>query len=268
MSTSFDAAATEIYPALLAGATLVLIPSAEELLGADIIQFCEEKEISVLHLPTDVWHHLVDDLETKNITVKPPLRLVEVGGETVDASRYQKWSELLEEPIGFINAYGPTEATVATTLFETLADKDGAKNLLSLPIGRVLPNLTVYVLDRDMQPVPIGIPGELWIGGEGVARGYLYRPQLTAERFIPDPFAYEAGARLYRTGDYVKYLPDGNLEFVGRTDNQIKIRGFRVELGEIESIVNSHPQVGHCVVLALEGETSQKSLAAYITPKA
>lgn len=267
MSTGFDASATEIYPTLLSGATLVLIESAEEILGSNIIRFCQQENITILHLPTAVWHYLVDDLDSIETNIETSLRLLEVGGESVDIRRFQKWTELLESPIEFINAYGPTEATVATTLYKTLADQESATEVPSVPIGQILPNVKLYVLDRNMQPVPIGVPGELYIGGAGVARGYLNRPELTAEYFIPDPYTYEAGSRLYRTGDFVKYLPDRNLEFIGRQDNQIKLRGFRVELGEIESILAAHPLVNQCVVILWENDEDQKNLVAYLTPK-
>ena len=135
-----------------------------------------------------------------------------------------------------------------------------------LPVGRPLRSSKVYVVDEHCEPVPIGIPGELYVGGEGVARGYLDRPEATAERFVPDPFAEVPGARLYRTGDRARYLPDGNVEFLGRVDQQVKIRGFRIELGEIESVLAQHDSVRNAVVLAREDGSRARRLVAYVVP--
>src|SRR5262249_49740087 len=148
-----------------------------------------------------------------------------------------------------VNGYGPTEGTTFTTWHLAQEAPEGAT---SIPIGRPLSNTQTYLLDRNQQPAPAGISGELYIGGDGLARGYFNRPELTAEKFIPNPFSAQPGARLYRTGDLGRYLPDGAIEFLGRLDHQVKIRGFRIELGEIEAALNRHPSVRESVVLLRE----------------
>ena len=159
------------------------------------------------------------------------------------------------------NAYGPTETTVCATISEPL---DGQRKP---PIGRPIDNTQVYILDQYLTLVPIGVIGELYIGGDGLARGYLNRPELTKERFIPHPFSAMQGARLYKTGDLARHLPDGNLEFIGRADHQVKIRGFRIELGEIEATLAAHPAVREATVIDREDTPGEKRLAAYIVPQ-
>jgi len=160
----------------------------------------------------------------------------------------------------FLNAYGPTETTVCATIAE---DEDGTRKP---SIGKPIANMRVYVVDAYLQPVPIGVPGEIIVGGVGVTRGYLNRPGLTAEKYIPDAFSGEAGGRLYRTGDRGRWLADGTVEYVGRIDEQVKIRGFRIELGEIEATLRAHPGVADVVVIAREDVPGDKRLAAYVVP--
>ena len=165
-------------------------------------------------------------------------------------------------PQHLLNGYGPTETTTFATTYEITSVAEGAPNI---PIGRPIANTRVYILDGRGQPVPIGVAGELYIGGAGVARGYLKRPELTAERFLADPFAGEPEARMYRTGDLGRWLEDGNIEFLGRNDFQVKIRGFRIELGEIEARLVEHPAVREAVVLVRENTPGDKQLVAYYT---
>src|SRR5262249_46939637 len=157
----------------------------------------------------------------------------------------------------FINGYGPTENAIAATLTDPWTDAGRRP-----PIGRPLQNIQLYVLDAHLQPVPIGVPGELYIGGIAVARGYINRPDLTAERFIPDLFSAEPGMRLYKTGDLVRFLPDGNVDFLGRLDDQVKVRGYRIELGEVESMLRDHPSLSDSAVVLRDGPDG-KRLAAY-----
>ena len=178
-----------------------------------------------------------------------------VGGDKCALEVAQAWSEKRR----FFNAYGPTEATIDCCVFEY----KGSPSVL--PIGRPITNVEVYVLSPEQQLVPIGVPGELYVGGVGLARGYLNRPELTAEKFIAHPFSDDPEARLYRTGDLVRWLPDGNLAFLGRLDHQVKIRGFRIELGEIESELLCEPSVKEAVILAREDRSGDKRLVAYVT---
>jgi aspartate racemase len=191
------------------------------------------------------------------------LRLVIVGGEKASPAAFQAWRNLTHHHehnrVRWINTYGPTETTVIATAYEPPTDSIPAM----LPIGKPIANVQVHILDSSLRPVPIGVRGELHIGGAGVARGYLNRPEMTEQKFIPDPFRGELGARLYKTGDMARYLPTGDIEFLGRTDDQIKIRGFRVELGEIEAVLSHHPGVHEPVVVVREDGRGEKVLVAY-----
>ncbi len=191
------------------------------------------------------------------------MRLVVVGGEEVRAERLARWRQVAGQQVRWINTYGPTEATITATLYEPgEPSRQIPEHIIS--IGRPIANVQVYVLDAHQQPVPIGVPGELYLGGAGVARGYLKRPELIAERFLPDPFSDQPGARLYRTGDRVRYRADGNLEFLGRVDDQVKLRGYRIEPGEIVATLHQHPAVRDCVVVERIDPAGEKRLVAYL----
>ncbi len=245
-SLSFDAAVEEIYLSLAIGATLVL--RTDEMLGATSAfwQQCREFEISVLDLPTAYWRELVHSFTLSpraGANLPASLRLVIVGGEKALPEDVALWRAHISERVQLINGYGPTETTVAVTTHD-LSTRDALDDArYCVPIGRAIANVQTYVLDARLQPVPIGVPGELYIGGACLARGYLGRPDLTAEKFIPDPFSDTPGARLYKTGDLVRYRADHTLEFFGRNDEQVKIRGFRVEPGETEAALQSLPDV-------------------------
>ena len=264
---SFDAAAEEIFPTLLAGATLVLPRAALELTYRDLLDICETQQINILHLTKAVWLGLLDYMEEHHLKFLPHLRMLFVGGEAPTVNGIQKTHHLASGKLVFVNMYGPTEATIAASnrvidLTDEIAFPAGV-----VPIGRPMDNVRLYVLDEHLQPVPQGAFGELYIGGMGVSRGYLKRPDLTAAYFLPDPFSSEPGARMYRTGDLVRLLPNGELVFIGRVDFQVKIRGFRVELGEIETVLNQHPDVQQGVVVARDDQMGSKFLAAYIVPR-
>ncbi len=264
ISLSFDAAGEEIYPLLLHGGGIVLHSAPGELTGQELTNFIEQNQVTILHLPVAFWHQWMDEVSAKSLALPLTLRWQIVGGEAPSPERIAKWNRLNSGRARLLNAYGPTEATITTTSFSIGTDHDGN----AVPIGRPIDNAQVYILDGNLQPTPIGCPGELFIGGFGLARGYLNRPEMTAEKFIPNPFSHEPGARLYRTGDLARFLSDGNIEFVGRIDHQVKVRGFRVELGEIEGVLREHVAVGDVLVLAKDEEQiSAKRLIAYVILK-
>lgn len=269
-SLSFDAAVEEIYLSLAIGATLVL--RTDEMLGATSTfwQKCREFEIGVLDLPTAYWRELVHGFTLSpraGANVPSSLRLVIVGGEKALPEDVTLWRAHVGERVHLINGYGPTETTVAVTTHDlsTREALDDAR--YCVPIGRAIANVQTYVLDSRLQPVPIGVPGELHIGGACLARGYLGRPELTAEKFIPDPFSDAPGARLYKTGDLVRYRADHTLEFFGRNDEQVKIRGFRVEPGETEAALQSLPDVKTVAVVVAKDAAGQEQLVAHVVPE-
>ncbi|MEW5927750.1 MAG: amino acid adenylation domain-containing protein [Gemmatimonadota bacterium] len=262
VSLSFDASVGTIFSTLLGGGTLVLPRERAALGGGELLRFCEEHRITVVDMPAALWKHWLDALEEAPAgPVLPDLRLVLAGGESVQAEQLRRWAERTGGRADFVGPYGPTEATVCTTFRRAAAAETARMPEGRLPIGRPVPGARVYVLDEQLEPVPVGVPGELYVGGTGVTRGYLGRPELSAERFLPDPF--RPGARVYRTGDQVRWLPGGELEFLGRTDHQVKVRGFRVELGEIEAALLAQEGVREAVVV-VRGEGAAQRLAAYL----
>jgi amino acid adenylation domain-containing protein len=247
---AFDASVWELWPYLVAGASLH-IPEAEVRLSAPRLRgWLAEQGITRSFVPTPVAEALVEE-EFEGAA----LRTLLTGGDRLH------WPSRPRLPFDFVNHYGPTEATVVATC--AAVEGEGRAGA-GPPIGRPIANLRVYALDAGMRLVPAGVAGELYVGGEGLARGYLNRPGLTAERFVPDPFSAEAGARLYRTGDLVRHLKDGGLEFLGRVDGQVKVRGFRIEPGEIEARLRQHPAVCEAVVVARENGAGDKQLVAYL----
>ncbi|MES2821910.1 MAG: amino acid adenylation domain-containing protein, partial [Pseudomonadota bacterium] len=253
---TFDMSVEEIFGALLSGAALVLRSDAW-LATAAFCALCEQYEITVANLPTVFWQQLSRDTQAE---IPPVLRQIMIGGEAVGKQAVAQWFARTGHRPALFNAYGPTEATVNASIRQL---EPGQSDFRS--IGRPVRNMQLHVLDSHGQLVPLGVAGEIHIGGLGVARGYLNRPELNAERFIADPFSDAPQARLYRTGDLGRWLPDGNLEYLGRNDDQVKIRGFRIELGEIEARLAACPGVREAVVIAREDDqTSGKRLVAYL----
>src|SRR5713226_961607 len=266
-SLSFDTSAEEIFPCLASGGTLVL--RSDEMLSsvAEFLRTCDDWNITVLDLPTAYWHEIAAEFERVRTPLPENLRLLIIGGERALPERLAIWQQAVGTKVRLVNTYGPTEATIVATKWEAPPPGlDGSPG--KLPIGRPLGNVTVYLLDRKMNLVPIGAPGELHLGGDGLARGYLNRPELTAEKFVNNPFSSDAHARLYKTGDLARYLPDGNIEYLARVDDQVKIRGFRIELGEIESALRRHVKVRECVVVAREDTPGNRQLVGYVVPVA
>jgi len=253
----FDASTFEIWGSLLNGARLVVMPPHTPSMH-ELGQTLKQHQVTTLWLTSGLFYLMVD----QQIKSLKNLRQLLAGGDVLSVSQVQKAVRELKG-CRLINGYGPTENTTFTCCYAII---DPTKLGNAVPIGRPISNTQVYLLDKKLQPVPIGVPGELYIGGDGLARGYLNRPDLTAEKFIPNPFTHEPGERLYKTGDKARYLPDGNIEFLGRIDNQVKIRGFRIELGEIEAVLSQHPGVRETVVIARENVTGDKQLVAYFVP--
>ncbi|WP_404791155.1 condensation domain-containing protein [Altericista sp. CCNU0014] len=311
-SLSFDVAAEELFPTWLRGATVLL--REEETLGLDRFHtFLTEAQLTVLNLPTAYWHEWVSYLIERQLPLPPALRLVIVGTEPASPEKLKLWQSFADNSVRWLNAYGPTEATISATVYEApspltegqvekvqshytrplnppnLGDfrvqsppklggwganagmngtsQTAFEPLMSVPIGRPLPQVQVYLLDPALNLTPIGVLGELCIAGRSLARGYLNHPDLTIEKFIPNPFGTAAGDRLYKTGDFARYLPDGNIELIGRIDRQVKIRGFRIELAEIEARLAQCPVVREAVVVAQELTEGDRTLVAYIVPE-
>ncbi|MEP0857573.1 amino acid adenylation domain-containing protein [Trichocoleus sp. DQ-U1] len=255
-NVSFDAATFEIWGTLLNGASLAVITKDVALSPCDFAAQIHELGITVLFLTTALFNLLVREVPSALQSVQHLL----FGGEAPDP----KWvKQLLKKgsPQRVVHVYGPTENTTFTTWYLV---QDVPEEATTIPIGRPIANTQVYILDEYLQPVPVGATGELHIGGAGLARGYLNCPELTNEKFIPNPFD---NSKLYKTGDLARYLPNGNIEYLGRIDNQVKIRGFRIELGEIEAVLRQHPAVLGTVVVMRQDVSDRKYLVAYIVPK-
>jgi amino acid adenylation domain-containing protein len=261
-SLSFDVSLEQILTTLLTGATLVL--RGDELWSA--VEFADalrEDKLTVVNFPTAYWHRLAQ--ESGEFDGGHYLKLAISGGDTMLPEAVRVWQN---GPLGaarLINAYGPTEAVITATFFEVPAQFCDDSSYDTVPIGRAVAHRSLYILDDGRRLVPAGIAGELHIGGPLLARGYLNQPELTAQKFVPDPFSQTPGARLYRTGDLARRLANGNIEFLGRIDQQVKIRGYRVEPGEVEAALSSHPAVREVAVLAQPATDGEKELVAYIS---
>ena len=250
-SLGFDASIEEMLPTWAAGATVVFRPDDAPLLGPGWLRWLRDERITVVNLPTAYWQAWAADLEALDEPVPEDIRLVVVGGEKARGSVLRRWGRRSGGRSRWVNAYGPTETTCMSTYWESGGTLDDADP----PIGRPLSNTTVVVVDEALEEVAHGVTGELLIGGAGVARGYLNAPARTAERFVRRP----TGERVYRTGDLVRVLPSGDLDFAGRIDDQVKVRGFRIEPGEVEAALIGHPEVSAAAVVAHDDQ-----LAAYV----
>ena len=250
-SPAFDAATFEIWGALLHGGKSVLYPEgvpSPEKLG----ELLHKHNVNTLWLTASLFNTIIDTAPE----ALSPVRQLLVGGEALSVSHVRRAIALLPNT-ALINGYGPTEGTTFTCCYRIPRELDDG--IATIPIGRPIGNTKVYILDASLNPVPVGVPGELHIGGDGLARGYINQPELTAEKFITNPFLDDPNARLYKTGDRVRYWHDGNIEFLGRSDLQIKLRGYRIELGEIEAVLKQHGAVRECIVIADAGSSSQQS---------
>jgi amino acid adenylation domain-containing protein len=280
-SPSFDVLAEELFPIWLAGGAVVFPAPQAGLAGpglrgsqahssppagpaTNLVQLIERERLTVMELPAAYWHEWVRELDRAGRPLPESLRLVIVGAERVLPERLAMWQKL---GVPLLHVYGITETTVSSTFFR-LAPNAPPGDLQHLPIGTALPSADLRILDRDLRAIPNGGVGELYIGGVSLARGYLRRPAMTAERFVADPDPAHPGERMYRTGDLVRLRADGNLEFLSRVDTQIKIRGFRVEPAEIESAMCRHPQVAQAVVAVREAAPGDRRLVAYLVPQA
>ncbi|HQY71732.1 MAG TPA: amino acid adenylation domain-containing protein, partial [Pseudomonadales bacterium] len=260
-SIAFDLTVTSLFAPLLAGRTVHLLPDD---LGVEALVNAFQDAAGEYSLVKITPAHLqVLQLALSAEQAAKRTRVFVIGGEQLEAEAIEFWRRHAGNTV-LVNEYGPTETTVGCCTYSVTAESrvSGA-----IPIGRPIANTQLYILDDCMEPVPIGVIGELYIGGEGVARGYLRRPDLTAEKFVADRFSGVPQARLYRTGDLVRYLPDGNIEFIGRCDNQVKLRGYRIELGEIETVLYQHPAIREVVVLAREDVAGDKRLVAYLVAR-
>lgn len=274
---NFDAALEQILPALMTGARLVLRPP-EMADPANFPALVEAYGLTVVNLPPAYWHQAAAVWESQPEKAAPQLRLAIIGGDIVRPESVALWQRTPAAHARLLNAYGPTETTITAVTYEITAADSSRPHI---PIGRPLVNRQAYVLDPSGKPAPIGVAGELYLGGQGLARGYLNQPELTGERFVewqiaplsttnPElpgeglQFAIRNSQRLYRTGDLVRYLPSGDLEFLGRVDQQVKIRGFRIETGEIEAVLRSYPGIAEACVLAREEPYGEKRLVAYL----
>ncbi len=269
-SLSFDVAAEEFFGAWLAGARAVMRPAHVFDTVGEFVRFVEREGLTLANLPASFWAEWLTTLEEQQTsadgeTLLPStLRRIVVGNEKTLSATLESWLEIVGNRIEWSNAYGPTETTVTASNYEPCEIQPRTH---AVPIGRPIANAELYVLDARQQLVPVGVIGEIYIGGAGVARGYHRSPALTAERFVPHPYAPLPGSRLYRTGDLGRFLPDGNIEFLGRADEQVKIRGFRVEVAEIEAVLRQHPDVREGAVAACDDERGGLRLVAYVVPR-
>ncbi|HEY0782897.1 MAG TPA: amino acid adenylation domain-containing protein, partial [Thermoanaerobaculia bacterium] len=265
-SFSFDVWSGDFVRALCSGAKLVLCPRDTLLEPEKLIELMEQERVDCAEFVPAVMRGVMEQLKASGRRLDP-MRLLAVGSDAWYVEESLALLELCGPQTRLVNSYGVTEVTIDSTFFELAPGSGAMTSSAMVPIGRPFANQEVFVLDGNLGPVPVGLPGELCLGGAGVARGYLDRPDLTATKFVPHPASAEAGQRMYRTGDLARWLPSGDVEFLGRLDHQVKVRGFRIEPGEIESVLGEHPAVRQAVVVVLEQKPGDKHLVAYVVPR-
>jgi amino acid adenylation domain-containing protein len=263
VSISSDVLIADVFPVLISGGAVVLRPEGDLLSIASFLRFLEERKVTMMGIPSGYWHEWVEAIAAEEAAALPSsLRVVVSGMDSARPELLATWKKRFGARVRWFNAYGPSEATCTATTYE--ADLSSDTVLPVIPIGRPIANVRVYILDANSRPVPIGVPGEICVGGRGVARGYRNRPDLTGESFQRDPFSDNPDDRLYRTGDLGRYLPDGNIEFLGRADNQVKIRGYRVEPGEVEAALRRLAHVRDAVVVGHGAGDGRRKLIGYV----
>ncbi|MCT4618559.1 MAG: amino acid adenylation domain-containing protein, partial [Marinisporobacter sp.] len=254
---TFDVSVTELFGWFYDGGKLVVLKAGAEKDPKNIIKVIDKNKVTHINFTPSMLNLFIDILDNNNIETINKLKYIFVAGEAITKKLVNKFYKVIKK-VMLENIYGPTESTIYATSYSL----ENFKDQVSVPIGKPLPNIYVYVLGMTNNVQPIGVPGELCIAGDGVAKGYLNRSELTNEKFVPNPFV--AGKKMYRTGDLVRWLPDGNLEFLGRIDQQVKIRGFRIELGEIEAQILKYESVKEVLVIKKKGKDGDKYLCAYI----
>ncbi|MBC8427806.1 non-ribosomal peptide synthetase [bacterium] len=260
-SLSFDASVRDIIGPLTAGAQVAVVNNTDAKEPAALLSKIKEHRVTcLLSIVPTMLNGLIEAACDKDLPYDS-IRLILVSGEALHLSTCRKAQRVFGHYALVVNQYGPTECTMTSTYYPILKPQSDRDIVL---IGKPISNSQIYILDDYLNPAPIGVPGQLHIGGVGLGRGYLNRSELTAETFIPNPFSDKPGTRLYKTGDLARWLPDGNIEFLGRLDNQVKLRGFRIELEEIEAVLNQHPAVQEAVVLMREDDPDNKRLVAYV----
>ena len=262
-SLSFDVAAEEFFSSWLSGGCIVMKPETV-MSYTEFVSLIEKEGITIVNLPASFWLEWLTAISEKSIEIPNTLRRVIVGNEKTLEETLVKWQRVVGQKVEWCNAYGPSETTITASNYEPASTSSAREEKSTVPIGRPVINVEMYVLDPVQQLVPTGVAGELYIGGAGLARGYHKQPEQTAERFIPHPFSSQPGERLYRTGDLARFRADGNVEFLGRVDEQVKIRGFRIEVGEVEAVLAQHAGVRESVVIAREDERGSNRLIAYV----
>jgi acyl-CoA synthetase (AMP-forming)/AMP-acid ligase II/acyl carrier protein len=262
VSIGSDVHIAELFPALASGATVVIRPGVHAPPIAEFVRHLEERRITITGIPSAYWHEWATTMSRKTLPFPSSLRVVISGMDSARPDLLALWRRKARGRARWFNVYGPSEAAGTVTNYE--ADLASDETLSNVPIGRPIPNVRIYLLDAHARPVPLGVPGEIYIGGYAVGRGYLNQPALTAERFVRDPFSERDEDRLYRTGDVGRYLPDGNIEFLGRTDDQIKIRGYRVEPAEVEAALLALPELRDAAVVVRGDAPDARRLVAYV----